>query len=293
VDGAAEPPRFGAPSRCDCSEDVGGKATDTGARPRRLDLADDPLDFPVGLAPQLARVERGRTGHQFVQQHAEGVDVGAGVDVGGAGVGLLGAHVLGRADELVEFREEGSLGQPVIDRLGDAEVDDLRDGPPVLVDSDQDVGRLEVAVDDGLLVGVLHGATDLGEQLETFGGADAAVVAVLGDGLALDQLHHEIGLPRVGRPAVEHLGDVWVVHQGERLPLGLEARNRRRAAHPRLDDLDGHAAGDGVVLVGEVDDAHAALADLTEEPIPAPDRIARGGRDVRLPGVERARQVLR
>ena len=52
---------------------------------------------------------------------------------------------------------------------------------------------------------------------------ELVLVAVVGQRDAVDQLHHEIGPARVGRPRVEHLGDVGVVHQGQGLPLGLEA----------------------------------------------------------------------
>ena len=50
-------------------------------------------------------------------------------------------------------------------RLGDAEVDHLGHGRAV-VQRDQHVGGLEVAVDDPLLVRVLHGLADRDEQLQ-------------------------------------------------------------------------------------------------------------------------------
>ena len=43
--------------------------------------------------------------------------------------------------------------------------------------ADQDVGGLEVAVDDPLLVRVLHGAADLDEQVQTTGDRELRVVA--------------------------------------------------------------------------------------------------------------------
>ena len=84
---------------------------------------------------------------------------------GVAELGLLRAHVLRRADQLAVLGEERLLGQPLLGRLGDAEVDDLGHRLAV-VQRDQDVGRLEVAVDDPLLVGVLDGLADLDEQLQ-------------------------------------------------------------------------------------------------------------------------------
>ena len=57
------------------------------------------------------------------------------------------------------------IGQPRAGRLGDAEVDHLGHRLAV-VEGDQDVRRLQVAVDDALLVGVLHGLADRDEELE-------------------------------------------------------------------------------------------------------------------------------
>ena len=70
-----------------------------------------------------------------------------------------------RADHLAEAGEQRLLGQLLADRLGDAEVDDLGHRLAV-VQRDQDVGRLEVAVDDPLLVGVLDRLADGDEQLQ-------------------------------------------------------------------------------------------------------------------------------
>ena len=52
-----------------------------------------------------------------------------------------------------------------LDRLGHAEVDHLGHRLAV-VERDQDVGRLDVAVDDALLVGVLDRLADRDEQLQ-------------------------------------------------------------------------------------------------------------------------------
>ena len=93
----------------------------------------------------------------------EGVDVGPGVHVHAAHLGLLRAHVERRADHLGEPGVDRLLGQRLADRLGHAEVDHLRHRLAV-VHRDQDVRRLEVAVDDPLLVGVLDRLADLHEQ---------------------------------------------------------------------------------------------------------------------------------
>ena len=79
-----------------------------------------------------------------------------------SGVPMIGA----------ELGEQRPLGQPLVDGLGDAEVDHLGHRLAV-VEGDQDVGRLDVAVDDPLLVGVLDRLADRDEQLQPLAGGSA------------------------------------------------------------------------------------------------------------------------
>ena len=74
---------------------------------------------------------------------------------------LLRTHVGRRADELLEGREEGLVGQALAGGgLGDAEINHLGHRHAV-VQRDQDVRGLDVAVDDALLVRVLDGVANL------------------------------------------------------------------------------------------------------------------------------------
>src|SRR5262245_44361533 len=57
----------------------------------------------------------------------------------------------------------------------------------------QDVRRLEVAVDDPLLMRMLNRVADRDEQLQPLAGGESVLVAVGGDGDAVDQFHDEIG----------------------------------------------------------------------------------------------------
>jgi hypothetical protein len=59
-----------------------------------------------------------------------------------------------------------TLGEPSVHRLGNAKVDDLGNRPSVL-ERHQDVGGLQVAVDDPLLVRVLDSLADLNEELDS------------------------------------------------------------------------------------------------------------------------------
>ena len=240
----------------------------------RLDLADDPLDLGKTRRTQRLALEGSRTRQQLIQDHAERVDVAPRVDVLRAHLGLLGAHVLGRADELALLGEDRRLGQSLVERLGDAEVDDLGRGLTVLV-LDEDVARLEVAVDHALGVRVLHRLAHLDEQPQPIRKTQSMPIAMLRDGQALDQFHREPGPCLLGQPAVEDFRDAGVVHDGKRLPLGLKPRDDRPRVHARLDDLERDHASHGLGLLGLVDHAEAALAeDLADGEVPD----ARAGR---------------
>jgi hypothetical protein len=146
------------------------------------------------------------------------------------------------------------------------------------VEGDEDVGRLDVAVDDPLLVRVLDGAADEHEQPQPLAGRELGPVAVVGDRDALDQLHDEEGPAGVGGAGVEDPRDVGVVHQGQRLPLRLEPRDHLTRIHPGLDDLQRHQPLHRRRLLGEVDGAHAPLADRLQQLVRADPRGVGGAR---------------
>jgi hypothetical protein len=132
------------------------------------------------------------------------------------------------------------------------------------VEGDQDVGGFEVSVDDAFLVCVLDGLADLDEEVEALVDGELVFVAVGGDGGAVDELHDEVWAAGFGGAGVVDLGDVLVVHHREGLALGLEAGDDLGAVHAGLDDLECDFAADGGLLLGHVDDAHAAFADFFE-----------------------------
>ncbi len=63
------------------------------------------------------------------------------------------------------------------------------------------------------------------------------LVAILGDGNAADQLHHEVRSPAIGGAGIEDPGDVRVIHQGQGLELGFESREDLSRVHAGPDDL--------------------------------------------------------
>ena len=65
-----------------------------------------------------------------------------------------------------------------------------------------------------------------------------------------------------------------MVHHRQRLPLGLEPGDDLLGVHAQLDDLERHAPTDRFLLLGHVDHATAAFADLLEQFVTA-DLVAR------------------
>jgi hypothetical protein len=130
----------------------------------------------------------------------------------------------------------------------------------------KDVRRLEVAVDDPLLVRVLHGLADLHEQFEALGRAQALLVAIARERHPGHKLHREERTPALGHPGVQHPGDVGVGRECQCLPLRLEAGEHLPRVHPELDDLQRHHPPHRRPLLGLVNHPHAPLADAFEDP---------------------------
>jgi len=74
-----------------------------------------------------------------------------------------------------------------------------------------------------------------------------------------------------GGAGIQHLGDIRMVHQRERLAFGLEAGEDVAGIHAGFDDLESHFALDGLGLLGHPNHAHAAFADLLQELVGAND----------------------
>ena len=150
------------------------------------------------------------------------------------------------------------------DRLGHTEVDDL--GHRAAADGgDQDVGGLDVTVDDRLLVRVADAVADLQEQPQSLVNPQTLPVAIAGDPFAVDVLHGEIGPPVFGGPDVENASDVGVVHQPQRPSFGLEAGHHRAAFDPQPDQLDRHFLSGRSFPASPIDHAHAAFAELLHD----------------------------
>ena len=120
-------------------------------------------------------------------------------------------------------------------------------------------------MNDRFLVSVLHSLANLNEQLQALALAQLVLVAVAGDGYSGDVLHHEVRAAFRSGAGVEDFGDCGVVHQRQGLPFGFEARHHFARVHTRFNQLEGHAAANRLLLLGQPDFAHSAFADPLQQ----------------------------
>ncbi len=224
---------------------------------------------------------------ELIKHHAQGVDVGPGIQVVRRAGDLLRAHVRDGPDELPRVGVHRGALQAGPGEAGDPEVEDLRLCAPVercgagrgrgLAFDDQDVPRLEVAVNDPPLVRVLDRIADPHEQVQPRPDVEPALLAVTCKRQAGDELHREIGplLPvelRVAR--VVDLRDPGVPQASEHIHLLLEATQQGPRERTGADDL--HRDGTvGKRLRRLVHAPHPALAQQAQDAVRA-DTLGQG-----------------
>ena len=194
-----------------------------------------------------------------------------------------------------ELRVNRFVCQPAYGRLGDAEINHLRHRHAV-VQCHQDVRRLDVPMNDPLLVRVLDGLANFDEQVDPFLGGEIGLVAVIGDADAAHQFHDEIWAAGFGRSGIKHLGDVGMVHHGQCLPLGLEPRDDLLGVHAQLDDLQRDATAHRLGLFRDIDHAAAAFAHFFQKLVAAngfADGFVLGIRQIELDRRHNCGRVLR
>jgi hypothetical protein len=234
----------------------GGRAGES----RRSDVQD-------GVAKLRERIagESGLGGEHFKENGAEGEQIRASVH--GAPVELLGRGVARRAEENAGDRCFAKrfgrfVGFGRIHILDDAEIEQLgAEGRK------QDVGGLQIAVNDAELVEGLQGGEELERDLRGLAGGKRALLEALRQGFALDKLHDQDQI-------VGFLGDV-IEAAGVRMgDLGggagflPEALALRRIVGTGADEFQGYGAIEALVL-GFENDTHAAFADLGQDAIRA------------------------
>ncbi len=203
---------------------------------------------------QVVRVERPAAGRELEQHAADAEEVAAAVDL--LPLHLLGRHVVGRPHHVA------GAGHRRGGHVRHAEVHDLHRA----VFLDEDVGGLDVAVDDARLVGVrepgqhLHDHRDLALERHR-----RRLAHGLLEVLALQELHRDEGRAVGVVAQVEDHHHVRVGHLGDRAGLALETGLQLGVVGDLGDhDLEGHVAVEHGV-VGQVHLAHGALAEGAED----------------------------
>ena len=144
--------------------------------PGRIDLADHAAHLVVTGAEEGLGIERRCPREELVKDARPASRCRSGCRHRGRSRRPAPARCrVRRPDELLEAREEGLVGEALLGGLGDSEVDDLGHGA-VAVQGHEDVGGLEIAVNDALLVGVAHGRADVEKEGEAL---QAGVVLLL------------------------------------------------------------------------------------------------------------------
>ena len=143
----------------------------------------------------------------------------------------------------------------------------------------EDIGGLQVAVDNALIVGVLHGVAHPRQKAHAGGEVEAVAAGVLVQRQPVDKLHREIRLAVVGEAGLVDLRDAGVMQPAQDLGLVGEPLDDGGGRESATDDFEGDGAA-WVILLRHVDGTHAALAnDLQHLVMPQPpERVRSPGR---------------
>ena len=238
----------------------------------------------------MVSARKGAAGEQLEEDRSQGMNVGRGRHGFAAAFGLLGGHVAGRRDDRARL---GDRGGGALDALGQSEIRDEgnqllegRIGPP----GKEDVGRLQVAVEDPALMDVVNGPCDRRHQPCRGARISLEALDLRGQVAAVDELHAEVVVAVVLTDFVDR-HDVRVVEV--RGGLGLEPEALKVVG-------SGEAAGTHHLereravqahLAGLVDHSHTPLGDDLDQLVVAEiadARFTRGlfaGVDVRRAGL--------
>ena len=199
---------------------------------------------------------KGQTpGQHFIEHHAGGIDIGAGVRPVTAG--LLGRDVVHTAQS---FLGHGlAVGQACNTEIGHLDA---------AVPQHHDILRFDVPVDDAAAVGVAESAHDLDDEVQRLPPIHFTTpLHILLEGDAVDELHDDI-VQLVTAGHVIHRDDVGVGQLSDSQRLIVEAAAEFRTVRQvAFEDLDGNQTIQPVAL-GLIDVGHAAPADELQKLVP-------------------------
>jgi len=212
-------------------------------------------DEAQGLQRRI-RAERGLAGEQLVKDSAEAIDIDSRRELNAFALGLLGRHVVRRADDLTSDRDVLTS----IDTLREAEVRDVR----FALGIEQDVIRLHVAMQNAVLMGEVDGARDLRHQDGASMGVRVVADHVFIEAATLDVTHAEEQLAIEITDLVDG-DDVGVIEIRDGFRFRAETLHLVFTGETSGEN---GLQGDGAVqldLARLVDGAHAALGDAFEQ----------------------------
>ena len=244
--------RFDERLQADPFQFLGDRVVDLAGR-TRLGGGDRLQDVPERITSEWSL-----SGQQLVEHDAQAEDVGSPINPVTFAPGLLGTHVGGRAGQPPALAEVLILeGEPEVRHAGFARC------------VDQDVGGLDVPVDQPSGVGVMQGVGDGGDQLRRIPEGRSSLSHPDRQVAAFDELRHDEAESVLRATHVEDRHDVGMVQPGEdpgfnekRLDI-LGVGDSFRVRH-----LDGDRAVE-VIVVSKIDPSEPALTEPTDDPVAA------------------------
>jgi hypothetical protein len=187
-------------------------------------------DFARSSSPFRGRM---RSGQQQIQKHTNRIDIRRGRD---SCSGCLLWRGVFRSQDAGGTRGEWRTAKAAVGRhhLGDPEVEQLRGA----VIGHEDVGGLDVAVNDLVCMRVLDRGEDLLDEIDASARRYAPFVSVVINPGAFDVLEDQVGLACWAHPRVEKAGDARMGETGEQGALAPESRLSDGALECQVEQLD-------------------------------------------------------
>jgi len=231
--------------------------------------------------------ERQRAGDQLVEHHAEAVEVGPLVHL--VAQRLLRRHVVGRAQK----RAGASQPRLAHHQLGDAEVEQLHLVAAARQRDQEDVGRLQVAVNDPGRVRRAEPGRDLKDQIDRRRLRERSSLDARVQRLPLQPLHRQVDRAVRRDAEVLDVDDVAVTDGAGSARLAAQPLDRVGiAGQLAAQELDRHPLA-GVEVLGLEDVAGPALADGAQQAVAVElSRQRRSGSRRRVAIREQLRAVI-